>query len=162
MEPVFEIRGGEKKKFSLEEAQRVSRLLYRITEKKSQRVEALAAQWEALGGESAHLEHLEAVIEAEIKEWEGKVERLGGVPRGLWAADLDSGTGYYCWKFPEKEVDHWHGYSEGNSSRVSLSGQKVAQPAAQAPAPTAEALTQAPLAESAAATNILLNLQEMK
>ena len=140
MEPVFEIKRG--KKFDLEEAKRVSRLLFKITKKTSVRVEALAAQLEALGekGTSA----LEIQLEKEILEWEGKVERLGGVPRGLWKADLDSGSGYYCWKYPEREVDHWHGYLEGNSNRVSLSGDVSAA------------------ASGRDEANLLLNLQEMK
>ncbi len=141
MEPVFEIKRG--KKFDLEEAKKVSRLLFKITRKKSLKVDALAAQLEALSDpRGSRAMALQNQLEQEIMEWEGKVERLGGVPRGVWAADLDSGDGYYCWKYPEMEVDHWHGYLEGNSNRVSISGAAVVP------------------AEKE--SNLLLNLQEMK
>src|SRR5690606_22468146 len=121
---VFEI--NTKKAFSLEEARRIGNLLYHITKKKSQRVEALLAQLQIkMDMGEGEFTQLENQIDREILEWEGKVERLGGVPRGLWMADLDSGSGYYCWKFPETTVDHWHGYQDGNSKRVCLSGECI-------------------------------------
>lgn len=144
MELVFEF--NTKKVFSLEEARRIGKLLYHITKKKNQRVEQLLAQLQIkidMGqGEFAQIEDQ---IDREIREWEGKVERLGGVPRGLWKADLDSGSGYYCWKFPETTVDHWHGYRDGNSKRVCLSGECIS-----------------PVTLSVEEENELLHLQEMK
>lgn len=144
MEPVFQINA--KKAFSLEEAKRVGTLLYHITKKKSQRVEALLAQLQVkmdLG--EAEFSQLEDEIDREIREWEGKVERLGGLPRGLWMADLDSGTGYFCWKFPEVTVDHWHRYEDGNSKRICLSGECIS-----------------PVSQNQEEENALLHLQEMK
>ena len=31
----------------------------------------------------------------------------------MFLVDFDNGEGYYCWKWPEREVDHFHGYEEG-------------------------------------------------
>ena len=38
--------------------------------------------------------------------------------KGLWLVDFDSGAGYYCWKYPESSLGHFHGYDEGFSGRV--------------------------------------------
>jgi hypothetical protein len=32
--------------------------------------------------------------------------------------DFDSGDGYWCWAFPEEDLDHWHDYEGGFSNRV--------------------------------------------
>ena len=59
-------------------------------------------------------------VTKEIEEWNAKVRKLGTVPKGLWCVDLDSGDGYFCWKFPENEINYWHDYYSGFASRISL------------------------------------------
>ena len=36
------------------------------------------------------------------------------------ALDFDKGDGYYCWKYPEPALNHFHGYEEGFGGRLSL------------------------------------------
>lgn len=55
-----------------------------------------------------------------VEEWAGELEALGLEIKGLWLVDFDSGAGYYCWKFPEPALDHFHGYEEGFSGRLAL------------------------------------------
>ena len=45
---------------------------------------------------------------------------LGLEIKGLWLVDFDSGAGYYCWKYPEPAIDHFHGYEEGFAGRLPL------------------------------------------
>jgi hypothetical protein len=33
-------------------------------------------------------------------------------------ADFDNGEGFYCWKYPEIKINHWHGYQDGFSGRI--------------------------------------------
>ena len=42
---------------------------------------------------------------------------------GLWISTC--GTGYYCWKFPETSLEHFHGYTEGFKARVKVQGSNV-------------------------------------
>ena len=68
----------------------------------------------------------EGGIEAEearhrvVEEWAERILSLGLEIKGLWLVDFDSGAGYYCWKYPEHSLGHFHGYEEGFSGRVPL------------------------------------------
>lgn len=55
-----------------------------------------------------------------IQEWADGVKRLGIEVRGLWLIDFDSGSGYYCWQYPEPSLQYFHGYEEGFVGRIKL------------------------------------------
>jgi len=55
-----------------------------------------------------------------LSQWAEKVEELGIVVKGPWLIDFDSGSGYYCWKWPEESLEFFHGYDEGFASRLRL------------------------------------------
>lgn len=112
---------GRQKVFSLEETQAVIPVVNRITKTYRQQVEGLIRQIDTLGSDNEELTtRLEKQVNELVETWQNKVEKLGGLPRGLWLADFDSGDGYFCWKFPEERIEFWHGYSDGFSGRVKL------------------------------------------
>ena len=55
-----------------------------------------------------------------VERWASEIESLGCEVKGLWLVDWDSGDGYYCWRFPEPTVGHFHGYDEGFAGRLPL------------------------------------------
>ena len=55
-----------------------------------------------------------------IDRWNMKIKKLGAKPTGIWNADFDFGEGYYCWRYPENSISHWHGYSEGFINRKTI------------------------------------------
>ncbi|HYO75993.1 MAG TPA: DUF2203 family protein [Thermoanaerobaculia bacterium] len=55
-----------------------------------------------------------------VSEWAEAVMARGIEVKGLWLIDFDSGAGYYCWKYPEPALEHFHGYDEGFGGRVKL------------------------------------------
>ncbi|MGE0632764.1 MAG: DUF2203 family protein [Pseudobdellovibrionaceae bacterium] len=116
METIFEI--NRRRTFNAEQVDEVLPLIYRITEVSSREVQSLINRMDALNGqnEKAILE-IEGEINEVISKWQAKVEKLGGLPKGLWIADFDSGEGYYCWKFPELQIQYWHGYQDGFTGR---------------------------------------------
>jgi hypothetical protein len=63
---------------------------------------------------------LEGERESVVREWMREVTSLGVEIKGLWLVDFDSGAGYYCWKYPEPALNHFHGYEEGFGGRLSL------------------------------------------
>lgn len=117
LENVVEI--NRKRIFNLQEARALLPLIYRMTEESSREVRLLLNRIEALA-DKAHPTALrvEDEINAIIDRWQIKMEKLGAEPKGLWMADFDNGEGYYCWKFPENEINHWHGYQDGFSGRI--------------------------------------------
>ncbi|MBV2169407.1 MAG: DUF2203 domain-containing protein [Bdellovibrio sp.] len=117
MENVVEI--NRKKFFTLQEARQLLPLIYRMTEDSSREVKAHLNRIDAYS-DKAHpsVAAIEEQINAIIDRWQVKIEKLGAEPKGLWMADFDNGDGYFCWKFPEVEINHWHGYQDGFSGRI--------------------------------------------
>jgi hypothetical protein len=56
-------------------------------------------------------------IEAVVMRWAREMEALGLEVKGPWLADFDSGSGYYCWQWPEERLEYYHGYDEGFAGR---------------------------------------------
>ena len=97
----------QRKIFTLDEARA---LLPRVKELTSDAV----ARFGQLPGDQEN--ERRAIVEG----WVGELEALGCEIKGLWLVDFDSGGGYYCWKYPEPALDHFHGYEEGFSGRLAL------------------------------------------
>ncbi len=117
MNHVFEI--NRKRIFNMQEARSLLPILYRMTEEASQEVKAYLNRIDAYADKThPSVIDLERQINAIIDRWQTKIQKLGAQPKGLWMADFDNGEGYYCWKFPEVEINHWHGYQDGYSGRI--------------------------------------------
>lgn len=105
--------------FTLLEAREILPLVYFITDKHSKEVKKLM--------ELARREDLDQILSVQdsinqvIEKWQQKMQKLGLNPRGLWLLDMDSGSGYYCWKYPEKEIIYHHEYYEGFMDREKIS-----------------------------------------
>jgi regulator of sirC expression with transglutaminase-like and TPR domain len=101
--------GDEKAKriFTLEEART---LLPRVKELTSDAV----LRYGQLASE------LESEREEVVRDWMQEIRSLGVEIKGLWLVDFDSGAGYYCWKYPEPALNHFHGYEEGFAGRLPL------------------------------------------
>ncbi len=108
--------------FSLEEAKNILPLVHRLTEESFKKVKYLMAYIEALPDKkSDRALEFQSQINTIIEKWQNKLERLGAKPKGLWLADFDHGSGYYCWKFPEVKILYKHGYQDGFTGRILIS-----------------------------------------
>lgn len=117
MENVVEI--SRKKTFTLQEAKQLLPIIFRMTEDSSREVKLLLNRIDAFSDKShPSVAIIEEQINTVIDRWQVKIEKLGAFPKGLWMADFDNGEGYYCWKYPEIEINHWHGYQDGYSGRI--------------------------------------------
>ncbi len=137
MEKVIEFKRN--RVFALSEAQDIVMVVHKITKTYSAQVESLIRQIDAVGSSNETLvAGLERKVNELVESWQNKIEKLGGLTRGLWLADFDSGEGYYCWKFPEERIEFWHGYSEGFSGRVKIDTAPVKPPTEVARTPGVE------------------------
>ncbi len=120
MANLFEI--NSRRVFSNTEANELLPVIYRITEEAQKTVRNYVNQLKALPDKnSPKALQIEAEINVIVEKWNSKIQRLGGKPKGLWLADFDNGSGYFCWKYPETEIGFFHGYREGFSGRIPLS-----------------------------------------
>lgn len=110
-----------KKVRTLEELNQIITVIYNITATAVAMVETgMMAIDNANPSSDDYFEHLhdiEESLDEDIQECKDKVEKLGGIVSGLWRVDFDSGDGYYCWHFPEREVKYHHKYNEGSAQR---------------------------------------------
>jgi hypothetical protein len=63
---------------------------------------------------------IEQAYDRVVQAWAIEVQRLGCEVKGLWLVDWDTGDGYYCWKYPEATLFHYHGYDDGFAGRVAI------------------------------------------
>ncbi len=110
---------GEKRVFTLQEARDLVPLVRKITVDTVGQVNDLLNQLEYLTEEDTEFEELRGSIDATVRGWAEKLQKLGCEVKGLWLVDFDNGQGYYCWSFPEDddELDHFHGYEEDVAER---------------------------------------------
>ncbi|RME42548.1 MAG: DUF2203 family protein [Deltaproteobacteria bacterium] len=110
----------QRKTFSYEEACRLFPVVRRITERAYREFDTLAARLVALPEDDPRREEAIEACQTVIDRWIEKIRKLGCEVKGLWLVDFDSGTGYYCWKYPEPELNHFHTYEEGFRGRVPI------------------------------------------
>lgn len=106
-----------KKVFTYAQINELLPIVVRITRQYSERVNALISKLDLIKRSEVSTQEIEAEINSLVQEWQIKLEKLGAVTKGLWIADFDSSDGYYCWKYPEEKILHWHGYKDGFSGR---------------------------------------------
>jgi len=98
---------GARRTFTLEEARA---LLPRVQERTADAV----SRYGQLPGDQ------DEARESVVRDWAEEMQSLGIEVKGIWLVDFDSGAGYYCWKYPEPALNHFHGYEEGFAGRLPL------------------------------------------
>ena len=105
------------KVFSYDEAAALMPQVRRITEEACQQVAALGASFtpDGLQPESARAE-----VDAIVREWAESLIDMGLEIKGLWLVDFDNGAGYYCWRYPEPDLQFYHSYEDGFGGRIRI------------------------------------------
>ncbi len=112
---------NQNRTFTYQEAQQLLPIVYKITHSVFYQVKTLVQRAEVIRGVNAdQAAKIETDIQQLVDSWYDKMSKLGAKPKGLWLADFDNGKGYFCWKFPETELQHWHGYNDGFSARKKI------------------------------------------
>ena len=106
--------------FSLAQARALLPQVKLLTADAVIRAEALTAELQQLSeADPAHAQLTEALREI-VDGWAAAVRALGLEAKGLWLVDFDNGEGYYCWRYPEPVISHYHGYDDGFAGRIPI------------------------------------------
>jgi len=108
------------KTHDLTTANQILPLIRRYTEEAIEETEDLAAKIAFQPRSSTIHKKMSAAYDRAVMKWVDRIHRLGGVAKGLWLVDFDTGAGYLCWAFPEERVEHFHDYQGGFGSRVKI------------------------------------------
>lgn len=106
--------------FNYEEALDTFPTVRSLTADAVARLQALYAPIQSQDELARRRDELDLETRRIIDGWVQQVEGLGCVVKGLWLVDWDTGSGYYCWRWPEETLGHYHGYEEGFAGRVPL------------------------------------------
>lgn len=106
--------------FSYEEALNTFPQVRDLTAAAVRQIESLVNRVQSLEELDSRKAELEEACDRVVQAWSLEVQRLGCEVKGLWLVDWDSGSGYYCWKYPEETICHFHEYDEGYRGRMMI------------------------------------------
>jgi len=114
------VRGGRSRSGEASEGDAAERRIFTLGEAKALLPRVRELTEEAAGRYGQLTAEMEIERRDLVAQWAKDLTSLGLEIKGLWLVDFDSGAGYYCWKYPEKDLAHFHSYDEGFSGRVPL------------------------------------------
>jgi hypothetical protein len=106
--------------FSLQDAQDLLPTVKRLTHDAVQQADQVAERLQALPESDPDRDRLTNELNHTVMRWAAEIRALDLEVKGLWLVDFDNGEGYYCWKYPEASVTHYHGYDDGFAGRVPI------------------------------------------
>lgn len=109
-----------KRIFTYEEALATFPAVRRLTHAAVRQVESLVNRVQSLEEMEARRAEIESACQKIIQSWAEQVIAMGCEVKGLWLVDWDNGSGYYCWRYPEETLAHFHTYEAGFAGRVPI------------------------------------------
>jgi hypothetical protein len=106
--------------FTYEEALATFPVVRERTEAAVRAIEALVNSLRSRDELERRREETEEAYREIVGRWTAAMESEGCVVKGLWLVDWDSGDGYFCWRYPEPTIGHFHSYEEGLAGRVPI------------------------------------------
>lgn len=111
---------GSGKVFTYDEALATFPGVRQLTERAVQQIEALVNRLQSSEELKDRKAELDEAVQEIVRSWATEVMALGCEIKGMWLVDWDSGDGYYCWKYPEETLAHYHSYEDGFAGRVPI------------------------------------------
>jgi hypothetical protein len=106
--------------FTYEEALATFPHVRQLTERAVQQIEAVVNRLQSSEELEERKAELDEAVQGIVQGWAKDVTALGCEIKGMWLVDWDSGDGYYCWRYPEEALGHYHAYEDGFAGRVPI------------------------------------------
>jgi len=113
-------RPEQRRLFSLDDAQQLLPTIKALTAEAVRLSDEIAGKLQALPEADPEYHRLNAELNEVVMRWAAEVRGFDLEVKGLWLVDFDNGEGYYCWRYPEETVGHYHTYSEGFAGRIKI------------------------------------------
>lgn len=118
--PAMSLASPSRRTFTYSEALDSFPAVQALTVRAVSGIEALVNRLQSREEMDHRKRELQDACQEIVDEWTEAVQHLGCEVKGLWLVDWDSGDGYYCWKYPEEALSHFHGYEDGFGGRVPI------------------------------------------
>ena len=106
--------------FSYDEALGTFPVVRDRTEAAVRQVEALFNALRSREEMEDRRDEVESAYRQIVERWTAEIRSIGCEVKGLWLVDWDSGDGYFCWRYSEPTIGHYHSYEEGFAGRVPI------------------------------------------
>jgi hypothetical protein len=106
--------------FTYEEALATFPRVRQLTEQAVQQIEAMINRLQSSKEFEDRKAELDEAVQQIVQAWATEIVTLGCEIKGMWLVDWDSGAGYYCWRYPEEALGHYHAYTDGFAGRVPI------------------------------------------
>jgi hypothetical protein len=106
--------------FSLQSARDLLPRVRQITADAVRAADVITSQLERVPENHPDRQTLAAELRAIVEDWASQLRVIGVEAKGLWLADFNNGEGYYCWRWPEETLSHYHGYDDGFAGRIKI------------------------------------------
>ena len=113
-------RPSSSRTFTLKDAQLLLPAVRARTAEAVEQARAVAERLDRLPNGHPDRDRLLVALDRVISDWTSAMQAFGAEVKGLWLVDFDTGEGYYCWRYPEAAVQHYHGYEEGFAGRMKI------------------------------------------
>lgn len=111
---------SDKRVFTLNEARELLPLVRKLTAEAVNQVHTQINRLDALTEEDPEFDEVRSMIDLAVNIWIENMQKLGCEVKGLWLVDFDNGQGFYCWRYPEDELDHFHTYEQSFENRAMI------------------------------------------
>ena len=111
---------GDGKVFTYKEALTTFPQVRQLTEHAVQQIEAMINRLRSSDELEDRKAQLDEAVQQIVLAWATEIMALGCEIKGMWLVDWDSGDGYYCWRYPEEALGHYHSYDDGFAGRVPI------------------------------------------
>ena len=111
---------GARRIFSLQDAREHLPQVKALTAEAVQAADRILNKLRRMAEDNPKREALEKSLNEVIAAWTTGLQQIGAEAKGLWLVDFDNGDGYYCWRYPEETIGHYHGYTEGFDGRMKI------------------------------------------
>lgn len=111
------IHPGEFRTLSLLEAHELLPVVKNISRTAANKLKPVQARMHAMVLADPRQQKIRFQYQKCVEQWAGKIERLGLKAQGLWRVGFDSGEGWYCWQYPDRQIRYFIEYGDEFSQR---------------------------------------------
>ena len=105
-----QIQAGEYRSLNLQAAHDLLPMVRKITQQANRELGPIQQRLNSMVPADPRNAYVKFTYERIVKNWAGKIERLGLKVHGLWQVGFDGGIGWYGWQYPERSIRYFLEY----------------------------------------------------